>query len=264
MLVKEIDHKEVNPQTSKLADWVPMPRYLLRSWVVKRLIRQLQPKTFVEIGAASGHMAQWMSDQRQMSGVAVEISNDALEMMQERLASNDRVTIFDQDSRNLTAQSDLLLSMEVLEHIEDDDGALQNWFELIRPGGHLILSVPAHQRRFSAEDEMVGHFRRYEKNDLAAQLQKIGFEQPRIMNYGYPLGLILKWLRTKVASRSLTTDDRSRQQRTESSGVDRKRWLSFKWLLNDFVMLPFNLLQMPFLRFDWSDGYIAVARKPRS
>ena len=91
MLMKDADHSEANPQTSKLADWVPMPRYLLRSWVVKRLIRQLHPKTFVEIGAASGHMAQWMSDQRQMSGTAVEISNDALEMMQERLASNDRV-----------------------------------------------------------------------------------------------------------------------------------------------------------------------------
>ncbi len=47
MLMKDADHSEANPQTSKLADWVPMPRYLLRSWVVKRLIRQLHPKTFV-------------------------------------------------------------------------------------------------------------------------------------------------------------------------------------------------------------------------
>ena len=107
-----------------------MPRYLLRLWVVKRLIRKLSPRTFVEIGAASGHIAQWMSEQCEMSGTAVEISPSALEMMRERLIGNERVSIFGRDSCHLPSntQVDLLLSMEVLEHIEHDDAALQNWF----------------------------------------------------------------------------------------------------------------------------------------
>lgn len=249
-------------QESALSQWVPMPRYLLRCWVVRRLLRRLKPRDFIEIGAASGHMAQWMSDSMKMDGIAVEISPTALEMLQERLNGNDRVRIFDQDSRHLDASADVVLSMEVLEHIEDDDSALKNWFDLIRPGGHLLLSVPAHQRRFSAEDEMVGHFRRYDKRPLARQLTRIGFEQPRILSYGFPLGLVLKQLRTRVATKSLADDTRSRQERTEASGVERKRWLSLRWMMNDVVMLPFHLLQMPFLSFDWSDGYIAVARKP--
>jgi len=241
-----------------------MPRYLLRLWVVKRLIGGLNAGDFVEIGAASGHIAQWMSDKCGMRGTAVEISPSALEMMRERLQGNDRVHIFDRDSKYLPndTQADLLLSMEVLEHIEDDDAALKNWFDLIRPGGHLILSVPAHQSKFSAEDEMVGHFRRYDKRPLNDQLKRIGFEQPRILSYGFPLGLLLKFLRTQVAGRSLQSDQRSRQERTEASGVERERWLSLSWLLNDFWMLPFNLMQMLFLSRDWSDGYIAIARKP--
>ena len=243
-----------------------MPRYLLRCWVVKRLIRKLAPQDFVEIGAASGHMAEWMSERRNMTGTAVEISPDALAMMQERLQGNSRVRIFDRDSKHLDVNSDaadMLLSMEVLEHIEDDNAALKNWFDLIRPGGHLLLSVPAHQHMFSAEDEMVGHYRRYDKQPLTEQLKSIGFEQLKILSYGYPLGLVLKRLRTHVASKSLKVDQRSRQQRTEASGVERKRWLSLRWFLNDFCMLPFNLIQMPFLPFDCSDGYIAVARKPK-
>lgn len=249
---------------SRLKDWVPMPRYLLRCWVAKRLIRSLRPRDFVEIGAASGHMAQWMSQQQGMTGTAVEISPSALQMMKERLQGNDQVTIFDRDSRELEPGSmfDLLLSMEVLEHIEDDIAALENWFDLVRPGGHLLLSVPAHQRMFSSEDEMAGHFRRYSRLELVEKIENAGFETPRILSYGFPLGLILKRGRTWAASRKLRTDKRSRQQRTEASGVERKRWLSLRWLLNDFFMLPFNLIQMPFLRFDFSDGYIAVARKP--
>lgn len=253
---------DATSQPSALANWVPMPRYLLRCWVVKRIIRALRPRDFVEIGAASGHMAQWMSDRREMPGTAVEISPAALEMMRERLAGNDKVTIFDRDSRELEAQTDLLLSMEVLEHIQDDAAALRNWLDLIRPGGHLLLSVPAHPHLFSAEDEMAGHYRRYSRQPLMRQLEEIGFEQPVVLSYGFPIGLLLKKLRTMMARRSLKNDERSRQERTEASGVERRRWLNLRWMLNDVCLLPFHLLQMPFLRFDLSDGYVAIARKP--
>ena len=249
--------------TSKLADWVPMPRYLLRCWVVKKIIRSLRPRDFIEIGAATGDIAHWMSQQR-MTGTAVEISPAALEMLRARLAGNSAVQIFSQDSSHLKAEADLLLSMEVLEHIEDDRSALANWYDLIRPGGHLLLSVPAHQRLFSAEDEMAGHFRRYEKQELADKLAAVGFEQPEILSYGFPLGILLKRLRTFVAARRLHSDRRSREQRTAASGVERKRFLPLRWLLNNVFFYPFNAIQMPFLKLDWSDGYIAVARKPEA
>jgi SAM-dependent methyltransferase len=247
--------------TSKLQNWVPMPRYLLRCWVVKRFVRAIEPNSFIEIGAASGHIAKWMSD-RGMTGTAVEISPDALELMRERLKDSPNIKIFDRDSKHLTQQADMLLSMEVLEHIEDDDAALKNWFDLISPGGSLILSVPAHQNKFSAEDEMVGHFRRYEKAELVDQLHRIGFTDARVYSYGFPLSGLLKWGRTYFAKRKLTSDRRSRQERTEASGVERKRWTGFRLFLNDYCFLPFHLVQMMFLRFDCSDGFIAVAKKP--
>lgn len=247
---------------SILAEWVPLPRYLLRTRVVKNLIRQLAPHDFIEIGAASGDMAQWMSAQG-MSGTAVEISAEALRMLRARLQGNDRVQVFNKDSRDLKAESDLLLSMEVLEHIEDDTAALANWYELVRPGGHIVISVPAHQRRFSAEDEMAGHFRRYEKTELHEKLMAAGFNAPRIMNYGFPLGLALKQLRTFVARARMKGDQRSRQERTEASGVERKRFSRWNWLLNDLFMTPFHWMQLPFLNFDLGDGLLAVAKKPK-
>lgn len=260
-MIRKLNEAPSEAQTL-LSQWVPMPRYLLRCWVVKRLIRALKPTDFIEIGAASGHMAQWMSEKQNIAGIAVEISPMAIEMMRERLGDNDQVQIFEQDSIGLKAEADVLLSMEVLEHIDNDRATLNNWFNLIRPGGHLLLSVPAHPHLFSAEDEMAGHFRRYSRAELNEKLATAGFEPPRLLCYGYPLGFVLKHLRTFVAARKLRNDARSRQQRTEASGVERKQWKFLRCILNDVCMLPFNLMQLAFLRTDLGDGYIAVARKP--
>lgn len=257
----EVTEDQLEAENSKLANWVPMPRYLLRCWVVKSIIRKLSAKSFVEIGAASGEMAFWMST-RGMSGTAVEISSSAVQMMRERLAGCQNVLIHDRDAEHLHTSADLLLSMEVLEHIEDDRAALATWARLINPGGNLVMSVPAHPSMFSAEDEMAGHFRRYTKKELRQKLEESGFENVKIYAYGFPVGLVLKKLRNFVARRRLTSDRRSQQQRTEASGVERKRFLPLRWLLNDICFLPFNLIQMPFLSCDWTDGYIAVARKP--
>jgi 2-polyprenyl-3-methyl-5-hydroxy-6-metoxy-1,4-benzoquinol methylase len=254
---------QTRSENAQLANWVPMPRYLLRCWVIKKIIRSLQPRDFIEIGAATGDIAKWMSKQK-MTGTAVEISPDALEILRARLADTPAIKIFPQDSMHLTDTADLLLSMEVLEHIEDDHAALANWFNLVRPGGHLLLSVPAHQKLFSAEDEMAGHFRRYERQELFQKLAAAGFEKTEVLSYGFPLGILLKQLRTFVAKRRLQSDARSRQERTEASGVERKRFLPLRWLLNNVFFFPFNTMQMPFLKFDWSDGYIAIARKPEA
>ena len=69
---------------------------------------------------------------------------------------------------------DVLCSFEVLEHIEDDLGELQRWVTHLKPGGMVIVSVPAHRHRFAAADEGVGHFRRYDPVDLVDLLESAG------------------------------------------------------------------------------------------
>lgn len=246
-----------------LADWVPMPRYQLRCWVVRRLIRQFPAASFVEIGAAAGDMAEWLS-RRGMRGVATEISPSAIRLLEARFEDRPQVTIHPRDAADLDIQTDLVLAMEVLEHIEDDRATLQDWFRLVRPGGRLIISVPAHPHLFSAEDEMAGHFRRYSKRELQDKLKQAGFDEIDVLAYGFPLGLVLKQLRTLISRWRMREDRRSRLERTCASGVDRRRAARFRWLLSGVCLLPFNLMQMPFLKRDWSDGYIAIARRPDS
>jgi ubiquinone/menaquinone biosynthesis C-methylase UbiE len=71
--------------------------------------------------------------------------------------------------------ADVVTMMDVLEHLSDDDLALQEVHRILKPGGALVLTVPAYQHLWSAHDEALHHFRRYEKIGLNSVLRNAGF-----------------------------------------------------------------------------------------
>jgi SAM-dependent methyltransferase len=75
---------------------------------------------------------------------------------------------------------DAVYSLNVLEHIEDDAAALAALFDRLRPGGRLMLYVPAFPILYSAMDRRVGHFRRYRRAPLARLVAGVGFTVERI------------------------------------------------------------------------------------
>lgn len=87
---------------------------------------------------------------------------------------------------------DTIVCMNVLEHIEDDRGTLSRFLGLLKPGGRLVLVVPAHKWLFNPLDSNDGHFRRYEKPELKARMEEAGF---RILHEGrFNLFGIAGWL----------------------------------------------------------------------
>jgi SAM-dependent methyltransferase len=72
-----------------------------------------------------------------------------------------------------TQQFDLICLFDVLEHIEDDMGAMASIKRLLKPGGQLILTVPAYQWMFGSHDRTLHHFRRYNKSSLVNSISSI-------------------------------------------------------------------------------------------
>lgn len=70
---------------------------------------------------------------------------------------------------------DTIVCMNVLEHIKDDRATLSRFFGLLKPGGRLVLVVPAHKWLFNPLDAHDGHFRRYEKAELRSLMEEAGF-----------------------------------------------------------------------------------------
>jgi 2-polyprenyl-3-methyl-5-hydroxy-6-metoxy-1,4-benzoquinol methylase len=86
-------------------------------------------------------------------------------------------------------QLDTVYCTNVLEHIEDDVAALKMFNEVIVPGGHVLIYVPAIQAAYGPIDAELGHHRRYSKRGLAAAFAAAGLELVRI-RYANPIGLI--------------------------------------------------------------------------
>jgi len=79
---------------------------------------------------------------------------------------------------------DLVCALDIVEHVDDEDGALSELSRVAAQGATLLLSVPLHQSRWTAFDDFVGHRRRYDPERLAAKLAEHGFSVERSAVYG--------------------------------------------------------------------------------
>ncbi len=75
-----------------------------------------------------------------------------------------------------TESADLLTALDVLEHFDNDIQALREFHRVLRPGGRLLLAVPAYRFLWSEHDEALRHRRRYIASELHIKLTNTGFD----------------------------------------------------------------------------------------
>ncbi|MBI3403762.1 MAG: class I SAM-dependent methyltransferase [Acidobacteria bacterium] len=89
------------------------------------------------------------------------------------------------DVRDVPDAFDAVICMNVLEHIQDDEGALRHMIERLRPGGTLFLLVPAHQALYSEFDHEGGHYRRYNKRHMRGLIDRAARATPLAVRQFY-------------------------------------------------------------------------------
>jgi len=100
-----------------------------------------------------------------------------------------------------TAQSfDTVVCLNVVEHVQDDAGALRNIYNALADGGRAIILVPCGPWLFGSLDEMLGHCRRYTKEQLVAVAQQAGFRVERVLKFNRP-GVPAWWLNGRILRR---------------------------------------------------------------
>ena len=214
-------------------------------------VRRLAPSRILEIGIGMGAMGTRLAAAAEYVGV--EPDPDSRQAARRVLPARTRLVTTVAEIGD--EAFDLVCAFEVLEHIEDDAGALRQWREHITPAGHLLLSVPAHQERFGAWDTLAGHLRRYDPDDLEGLLEGEGFEVERLEQTGFPLGYLLEGLRHRIAAREAS--GASVAQRISESG--RQMQLSRGGFLTRTGSWPFRKLQRYFP--DRGTGIVVLASR---
>lgn len=75
---------------------------------------------------------------------------------------------------------DLVVALDVLEHIEDDATVMRELYRVCKPGGRLLLTVPAYDWLHSAHDEALGHYRRYSTHRIGRLMREAGFRPVKL------------------------------------------------------------------------------------
>lgn len=151
-------------------------------------------KRVLEVGAGHGDLTARLADAG-ADVVATDVSKRCLEALEARFACSQQVEVrhldlFDNDD---PGAYDSAVLVNVLEHLPEDGPALEELRRLVRPGGHVLLYVPAFERLYSPFDRAVGHYRRYDRLRLASVVQKAGLHviEARYVNQ---VGALAWWL----------------------------------------------------------------------
>jgi SAM-dependent methyltransferase len=94
--------------------------------------------------------------------------------------------------------ADLVLSLDVIEHLEDDRVGLAEAARVLRPGGTAVVMVPAFKVLWSSHDDAIGHHRRYRQGDLDHLLAATGLESVQrsyFFSWLFPVALVRRALR---------------------------------------------------------------------
>jgi SAM-dependent methyltransferase len=153
------------------------------------LVQSLLPTSGLRLEVAPGLRPRLPIESTQF----VDISAPALKMLGER---GGRVTLGEVTALPFAdATFDLVCALDIIEHVEDEDGALSEISRVAKPGGSLLISTPLHPSRWTAFDDFVGHKRRYEPPRLLQKLSEhhLAVERSAVFGMQPRSSLLLDW-----------------------------------------------------------------------
>ncbi len=163
-------------------------------WIERRfdLLRRLcgpllqRDAKIAEVGCGSGLVQRQFEDRLDLSVDGFDLNTEAL---QRSVSRRSRLACYDVHDRKeaLHGRYDLILLLDVLEHVQEERAFLNATSFLASPGGHLVINVPASPRLYSRYDEAVGHLRRYTPVSLLEIGKGSGLELVRWSYWGLPL-----------------------------------------------------------------------------
>jgi SAM-dependent methyltransferase len=174
--------RHVYDRMAEIADvhWWYVARRRILADLIRREVRPPARARILEIGCGTGHNLGMLGEFGSVDGL--EVDDAAREIAARRLGKPVAAAPLPELKGIRRGTYDLIAALDVIEHIDDDQAALAAIAGRLKPGGKLLITVPAHQWMWSAHDTANHHKRRYSKTTLKAliegsplKLDKLGY-----------------------------------------------------------------------------------------
>jgi SAM-dependent methyltransferase len=222
-------------------------RRRLAQWAIERSFTEM--RSILEVGCGTGFLlGDLQSHAPTLTLAGCDILFEALEYARSRLTG---VSLFQADAGRLPVRRrfDVVMALDVIEHLDDDREALREMYRVVEPGGGLLLTVPQHQWLWSATDEFSRHRRRYDRADLLAKTRAAGFEILRCTSFfttTLPMIALHRVLHGRRESAPVAEVRISKAANAFAEAVLKPEW----WLIKAGVSLPIG------------SSLMVVARRP--
>lgn len=206
-------------------------------------------QVLLDCGAGTGRFAQEMEASCRV--LVLDDHKEALELLRKRFRSEQVIALGAEGVPLPDGSVDYVTALDVLEHIEDDRAAVRDMHRVLKPGGVLLVTVPASMALWSDWDEVLHHHRRYDRAQLKGLFAGPEWELLHV-NYtnvlAYPaIWLVRRWRRWFPAK---TTSERA-EDKVPSRWVNRLLRQQFTALARLRLPVPFGV------------SLVLAARKPR-
>lgn len=168
-----------------------------RRALIARELKQLTPGRAIDIGAAAGRNTTVL-EEHGWQAFALEYDESGAELAKAR-----GINVMRADATMLPVpddQFDLAISYDVLEHIEDDARVVEEIKRVLKPGGHVLIAVPADPRLWSEHDDAVSHLRRYTRDSLTKVFVDAGFTIEEVKFWNVLLRPAIAWRRKRPSN----------------------------------------------------------------
>lgn len=160
----------------------------------------------LDIGTSTGTNLRMLRDSGFTNVTGLDMSEDAARFCEEKNLG--KVLIGDVQAMPFDDEAfDLVLATDILEHVDDDKAAAREIARVLKPGGHVLISVPAFQSLWGLQDDVSQHKRRYRLEGLLPVLQSANLQIKQSYYFNVllfaPIWLarqIIKYLNIKLKS----------------------------------------------------------------
>jgi glycosyltransferase involved in cell wall biosynthesis len=169
-------------------------------WIFLKF-RPFLGRRVLEVGSGIGNITKFLLDRELI--IATDVEPKYLALLKNTFGKYKKFMIEHLDlsgtemERYRSYHIDSVICFNVLEHIEQDEKPLKNFFDLLEPRGRLLLLVPSHPWLYGSLDQHLGHHRRYGKKELKNKLETIGFKVI-FLKYFNRIGILGWFLNSKI------------------------------------------------------------------